>query len=89
MRFSKDDLPAGSKVSVAVESCAWYEFRAEDILEFSLEYEKMSGISFVTDGRLVLSRAAACASAEAESAGGRCRTPGSTRGRTNPFGETS
>ena len=64
MRFSKDDLPAGSKVSVAVEVCAWYEFRAEDILELSLEYEKMSGISFVTDGRLVLSRAAACASAE-------------------------
>lgn len=64
MRFSKDDLPAGSKVSVAVEFCAWYEFRAEDILELSLEYEKMSGISFVTDGRLVLSRAAACASAE-------------------------
>ena len=64
LRFSKDDLPAGSKVSVAVEFCAWYEFRAEDILELSLEYEKMSGISFVTDGRLVLSRAAACASAE-------------------------
>ena len=38
MRFSKDDLPAGSKVSVAVEFCAWYEFRAEDILELSLEY---------------------------------------------------
>ena len=59
MRFSKDDLPAGSGVELVLENCDVFCFPAEDVLELRLKAAKLENGFLIEDGCLVLAVQAA------------------------------
>ena len=59
MRFSKDDLPAGSGVELVLENCDVFCFPAEDVLELRLKAAKSKNGFLIEDGCLVLAARAA------------------------------
>ena len=59
MRFSKDDLPAGSGVELVLENCDVFCFPAEDVLELRLKAAKSENGFLIEDGCLVLAARAA------------------------------
>lgn len=59
MRFSKDDLPAGSGIELVLENCDVFCFPAEDVLELRLKAAKSKNGFLIEDGCLVLAARAA------------------------------
>lgn len=54
MRFTKDDLPAGSGIELVLENCDVFCFSAEDVLELRLKAAKSKNGFLIEDGCLVL-----------------------------------